>query len=106
MGVNALNIKDIKPFQEGLNALKIFSDQQLEMIHITLLSHEKIEMHKNDIDVVFYVLEGKAKLSIENESGILEKGSCIEVKKDLNRAWENIGKEPFNVLAIKKIFIK
>ena len=102
--LKSVNINNIKPFKEGLNALKLFSDGQVEMIHITLLPQEKIKMHKNSVDVIFYVLEGKAELSVEQEQLIVEEGSCIEVKKDLDRSWENTEMEPFKVLAIKKMF--
>ena len=97
------NIKDLEPFKEGLNALKLFSDEQIEMIHITLKPQERIELHKNSIDVIFFVLSGKAKLTVENDSELVEKGSCVEVKKNLDRSWVNIGIDHFSVLAIKKM---
>ena len=101
--INSQNIKDLKPFKKGLNALKLFTDEQVELIHITLKPQEKIAMHKNNIDVIFYVLTGKAKLFVETDEELVEKGTCVEVKKDLDRSWENIGIEPFSVLAIKKM---
>jgi len=101
--IKVKNIRDLSPIREGLNALKMFSDDRLEVIHLTLLNGEIIEKHKNDVDVVFYVLEGKAVLIVDEERYIVEKGSCLEVKKDLNRSWQNLGLSPLCLMAIKKM---
>ena len=96
------NIKDLTSIKEGINALKLFSDEAVEIIHLTLLPSDKIELHKNSLDVIFYVLEGKGELQVEHEKCHIEKGSCVEVKKDLDRSWENIGDTPLCLMAIKK----
>jgi quercetin dioxygenase-like cupin family protein len=97
------NIKDLSPFLEGLNALKIFTDEQLELVHISMQEDEKIAEHSNDVDVLFYVLSGKGRLTVEEEEAYLEKGSFVEIKKDLKRSWKNLGIIPFCLLAIKKM---
>lgn len=97
------NIRDLKPFLESFNALKIFSDGEIELIHITLNEGEKIAEHTNDVDVMFYVLSGKGRLIVEEESAYLEKGSFVEIKKNLKRSWENLGINPMCLLAIKKL---
>ena len=96
------NIKDLTSVKKGINALKFFSDDTIELIHLTLKPEDKIELHKNSLDVVFYVLEGRGELEVDNEKHHIEKGSCVEVKKDLNRSWENIGNLPLALMAIKK----
>lgn len=101
--VNVKNIKDLTPFKEGLNALKLFSDKELELIHITLSKGQRIDTHKNLQDVVFYVLSGKGELVVENDKCHLEEGSCVEVKKGLGRSWENTGDSPLCLMAIKKM---
>ena len=103
MNINIKNIRDLKPFKDSLNALKLFSDDRLTLIHITLSVGEQIELHKNAVDVVFYVLDGKGELQVENETFSVEKGSCVEVKKDLDRAWRNNSTFPLCLLAIKKL---
>jgi len=100
--IKVQNIKDLTSVKEGINALKLFSDEAIEIIHLTLLPEDKIELHKNKIDVIFYVLEGKGELQVELEKVFIEKGSCVEVKKDLNRSWENKGDSPLCLMAIKK----
>ena len=96
------NIKDLTSIKKGINALKLFSDDTVEIIHLTLLPKDKIELHKNSLDVVFYVLEGKGELIVDEEECYIEKGSCVKVKKNLNRSWENIGDLPLCLMAIKK----
>ncbi len=97
------NIRDLTTIKEGLDALKLFSDDSLEVIHITLSEGEIIKEHKNNVDVVFYVLEGKGELVVEGEKYHIEKGSCLEVKRELNRSWENVNGLPLCLLAIKKM---
>ena len=101
--IKLLNIKDLEPFKEGLNAVKLFKDENLELIHITLSLKERIPNHENNIDVVFYVLSGKALVVVNNEKQYVEKGDCFEIKKDLTRSWENIGDSPLCIMAIKKM---
>lgn len=101
--LNIQNIKDLKPFVEGLNALKLFSDSTLEILHITLSVGERIETHKNAIDVVFYVLSGKGELTVGSEQHHIDKGSCVEVLKDIDRSWGNTDVNPLCLMAIKKL---
>ena len=96
------NIKDLVSVKKDINALKLFSDETVEVIHLTLLTGDKIRLHKNSLDVIFYVLEGKGELQVELEKHHVEKGSCLEVKKNLDRSWENIGNSPLCLMAIKK----
>ena len=100
--INVKNIRDLSPFKEGLNALKLFSDKKIEIIHITLAKDERIDSHKNIQDVVFYVLSGKGELIVENDKCHLKEGSCVEVKKDLDRSWKNTGDSSLCLMAIKK----
>ena len=101
--IKVKNIKDLTSMKKGLNALKLFSDESLEVIHITLSEGEIIKEHKNSVDVVFYVLEGKGELIVEGEKYHIEKGSCLEVKRDLIRSWENVSVLPLCLMAIKKM---
>lgn len=96
-------INEITPFTQGLNALKLFSDSTLEILHITLSIGERIDTHKNNIDVVFYVLSGKGTLIVGLENHEIEAGSCVEVLKDLDRSWENSGSDPLCLMAIKRL---
>jgi len=97
------NIKDLKAFTEGLNALKLFSDSTLEILHITLSVGERIDTHKNSIDVVFYVLSGNGELVVDTDIHNIESGSCLEVPKELDRSWENTGDQALCLMAIKKL---
>ncbi len=101
--INYLNISDLKPFEQGLNALKLFTDKSLEIIHITMNEGESIAEHTNSVDVLFYVVSGKAKLTVNKEHTLLEEGSFVEIKKDLIRSWENIAPNSTCLLAIKRV---
>ena len=96
------NIKDLKSLKEDINVFKLFSDNTIELIHLTLQPNDKIKLHKNSLDVVFYVLEGEGELIVENEERHIKKGSCVEVKKNLDRSWENISNLQLCLMAIKR----
>jgi len=97
------NIRGLTPFTDALNAIKLFSDERLEVIHITLDVNETIPNHENTVDVVFYILSGKGQITVDGEKQYIEKGDCVEIKKGLTRAWENSGMSPMCVMAIKKM---
>ena len=97
------NLKNLKPFTESLNALKLFSDDKLEIIHITLAVGEIIPLHQNNVDVVFFVLSGIGEVIVDGEKYSAKKDDCLEIKKDLNRSWQNTGTESLLVIAVKKM---
>ncbi len=79
----------------------MFANEQAELIHLTLKRREVLEKHDNSFDVIFYVLEGRGKLMIEDETFNLSANNCISVKTGKTRSWENTGDTNLKVLVYK-----
>lgn len=74
---------------------------KVEVVHLTLKPGEKIEKHINPVDVIFFVLEGKAMFETDNERVLILKDQCIHIEGGKNRGFDNISVSPFKVLVIK-----
>jgi quercetin dioxygenase-like cupin family protein len=76
---------------------------EIEIIHLRLEPGQKLEKHRNAVDTVFYVLEGKA--IIETPEGVVsaEADMVIELRQIVERSIENNGLTDFRMLVIKKL---
>jgi len=74
---------------------------KLEVVHLHLKPGEKIEKHSNPVDVIFYVLEGKAMLESDTERILILKDQSIAIAAGLNRGIDNISVSDFKVLVMK-----
>jgi quercetin dioxygenase-like cupin family protein len=79
------------------------SSEKLELVHLTLKPGEILHKHKNPADVVFYILEGKGILIYEDHKIETAKDSCISLKHNIERGWENNGSENLRILVIKQL---
>ncbi|MDD4457879.1 MAG: cupin domain-containing protein [Syntrophotalea acetylenica] len=73
----------------------------VEVIHILLRPGETVPLHDNPFDVLFYVLEGRGELTIEDEVQQVGGDSLIEIRTGTLRGWKNTGTEPVRLLVIK-----
>ena len=96
-----IKINELKSILKNISAKKIFSNKNIEIIEISLLSGEKISKHKNDVTALFNVIDGKGSVIIENKKYYVEKGDFLEIEKDLDREWENIGFSPLKIVVTK-----
>jgi quercetin dioxygenase-like cupin family protein len=81
----------------------MFSSEKLEVIHLTLPPGDKMEPHTQPFDVVFFVIEGKGKLQLEDGSTEGNPGTCIFVPAGKLRSWGNSGNSDFRVIVIKDL---
>ncbi|MCF8296220.1 MAG: cupin domain-containing protein [Saprospiraceae bacterium] len=101
MKVTELNSAPKVPFD--LDGKILFSQENIEIVHLTLQPAEEIDIHKNPVDVLFWVLNGTATLTIETEEHVFGVGNLIEVGCEENRGWKNTGDEKFEILVIKLV---
>ncbi len=87
------------PFK--LDGRVMFSSTDVEMIHLTLKPGEKLDLHVNPFDVVFFTLQGIGILDVEGERISMKQNDAIEVKKEILRAWENNSEEELRILVVK-----
>ena len=72
--------------QEGIkvpvdfDATRLIIRNDIEMIHIRLEPGQKLDLHKNPVDVIFYVLQGKGLFTCENQEITLEKDTTVFVE--------------------------
>jgi len=99
MKITKLNSAPKVPFD--LDGRVLFSKENLEIVHLRLQVGEVIDIHKNPVDVMFWVLSGTATLRVENEEFVFGKNNLIEISSDENREWKNTGDEIFEVLVVK-----
>jgi len=96
-----IKINELESILENISAKKIFSNKNIEIIEISLLSGENIPKHKNAVTALFNVIDGKGSVIIEDKKHYVEKGDFLEIEKDLDREWENIGLSPLKIVVTK-----
>ncbi|MBV2246464.1 MAG: cupin domain-containing protein [Lentimicrobium sp.] len=72
-----------------------------KIIHIRLSPGEKIESHRNENDAFFYVIEGKAMLTSDQEPALLTRNQCVFIEGGTQRGFDNISVGDFKMIAIK-----
>ncbi len=86
-----------------LDARKMYSSPQLEVIQLMLHPGEGMAPHVQPMDVIFFILSGSGILELENRIIESTEKSCIFVKAGVQRAWKNSGTGDFSLLVIKDI---
>lgn len=85
----------------NIDAWKLFSEGNIEIIQLELKADEEIEPHINPVDVVFYVVSGLGIASIEGDNSELSAGDCLSVKAGISRGWKNSSGKPLKLLLVK-----
>ena len=85
----------------NLDGRTMYSEKNIELVHLKLKPGESLELHKNPFDVVFYILKGSGVLTVDQKSKEFNSFASIEVKSTSLRAWENKSNSDFEVLVIK-----
>jgi mannose-6-phosphate isomerase-like protein (cupin superfamily) len=95
------NLKDAPIISPILDVRLLFSGEKVDLVHLILKKGEKITKHDNPIDVVFFVLEGQAKLTLDFMELKIIKNDCIPVKTGIQRSLENYSDTDLKVLVFK-----
>ncbi len=99
MEITTLDGAPTVPF--NIDGRIMFSCSRAEVIHLTLMPGNKLEMHDNLADVVFYMLQGSLFLLLEAGEKEIKTDSCLEIKRGILRGWENRRSEKARMLVIK-----
>lgn len=84
-----------------LDAFILHSEEKIEIVHLVLKPGEKLEKHTNPFDVIFFVIEGKGVLDVENEKIQLNATDTLKISSEKNRSWENTYTNDLRILVIK-----
>jgi len=79
----------------------LFRSDKNEIVHITLQPGESIPVHSNPVDVVFFIVEGIATLTMDAETENLNTSDTIFVKQGTNRGLANNTDKIVRILVFK-----
>jgi quercetin dioxygenase-like cupin family protein len=84
-----------------IDARKMLTRKDCELIHLALQSGEVLETHSNPFDVAFYVLAGQGDLVVGAETKKIGADTVIEIPAGEMRGWTNHGPDVLRVLVVK-----
>jgi quercetin dioxygenase-like cupin family protein len=84
-------------------AFKCMNDRNIEIVLISLKKGEKIPIHNNPFEVIFFVKSGKGVLTVEEESYTLEENESALISDTDNRSWVNNEQKVLELLVIKML---
>ncbi len=101
-------LDDMKTFESGDGAvLKEFFNPATEKMDLRYsFAHAEIapgsitKWHTLDRSEVYYILEGKALMYIDDETSSLSPGSCVYIPPKARQRIENTGAEPIKFICI------
>jgi len=102
-GIKITTLKTAKKVPFDLEGKIMFGNSNVEIIHLTLKPAEKLDIHTNPTDVIFYVLSGKGTLFYNNEKIEVSENSCFEIKKNIERGWKNSTNYELKILVVKQL---
>ncbi len=85
----------------NLDGRKMFTNDKVELIHLTLKPGEEIASHANPFDVIFFILEGEGEILFEGEKFKALPNASIYIEKDKQRGMRNRDNTVFRVLVVK-----
>ncbi len=101
--LNKLSESQIIFNANGAVGKRISSNEKTEFVHLTLEENSVIETHSLDFDIEFFILKGRGKVLLNEETLLVEKDDLLHVAPGINRKWENIGNTALEVLVIKHL---
>lgn len=95
-----MNSAKIVVKNEAVDARKIY-EKHVVVAHISIQPSKVLEKHSSDTDALMYVLEGKAKVTINDQTVLLSKDQIVEFPKNVMHEIENIGNDVLRILVFK-----
>lgn len=103
MDINKISLKDVPTLNPELQAYKMYSEPDLEIVHLCLEPGDQIPLHVNPKTVIFYIIKGKGKLKLEGSEADLHLFDLAEVPSGMMRGMSNPYSEELRLLVIKKM---
>jgi quercetin dioxygenase-like cupin family protein len=103
MKIAKIHLDEAPKVPFNLDGKIIHTSDKFEVVHLTLKPGEKIGMHYQPFDVVFYILSGEAILETDSENLEMKENTSIFVPAGILRGWNNTGPMDFKVLVIKDL---
>ncbi|QEN05328.1 cupin domain-containing protein [Thiospirochaeta perfilievii] len=87
--------------KQGITIQKVPHSFTTNSVQLTFDKGAVLPIHTTPVDVLFYVIKGKGKLTVGSETSECEEGSYMESPKDIPHGWENVGDDILKILVIK-----
>jgi quercetin dioxygenase-like cupin family protein len=96
-------VKDVesKPNPHGVDARSISDTESAQVAHITLKPGQALKKHITQVDVIFYVLEGKGLVEIGEERKEVGPDTLVESPARIPHRWINESKDIVRILVVK-----
>jgi len=85
----------------GITARKVFESNSVNIMNLLLKPGEKLDAHKTPVDVFFYVVKGKGKIEIGDETEVVTETDIVISPKDIPHAVYASEGENFEILVVK-----
>jgi len=79
----------------------LMQEDRVNLVHLRLKTGESIPIHKNPVDVMFYVIKGSGVLQIGSKKHSINEGSGILITAEEDRSWSNTDESDLELLVIK-----
>lgn len=86
--------------QDGCKILELERNEQYSLALGELAKGEKSKLHKMEMQELYYIIQGKGKITIDKEEKEIEKGEVIVVPAKAEQKLENIGQKTLKFLMI------
>ncbi len=101
--IKITSLEDAPKSASGLDAYKMYTSDNLEVMHLHLNPGQEISLHINPSDVVFCVMEGTLVLKTTGNRHKLNKFDLAEVKGGTERGLKNSSDKDTRILVMKKL---
>ncbi|MBP7497536.1 MAG: cupin domain-containing protein [Bacteroidales bacterium] len=101
--MKVINIEELNlmPNPHNVEARKVYENEYLEVVHLTLKPGEQLAKHHLPVNVFFFVLEGSGIIEMENKEQRVSKNMLIEGPANIDRGWKNDTDKLLKILVVK-----
>ena len=98
---NSVNKSDVIFEKPGMLGHKLYTYDNVELVHLALEPGKKMAPHTMPVKVIFFILEGKIDVVINNEVHPLSQNEFIAAPVGAERFTANNSDKPARILVIK-----
>jgi quercetin dioxygenase-like cupin family protein len=84
-----LSLKEAQPVPFDIDGRILYHAGDYEIVHIILQPSESIAEHTNPFDVVFFIIEGIATITVDTETEDLNPSDTVFIKQSVIRGMAN-----------------
>ena len=86
---------------DTVDGRRFYEGDTVQIAHIEILPGGVLEKHETPVDAVLYVLQGTAKVIIDNQEQVIQQDELVEFPKNTPHEVINISQKKLRVLVIR-----